>query len=76
MAHMTTSLSYIPRNPKFTDALERQLANDEAAHLRRREPSLLKPALLRLGAAARELVRLVHFLRASAQRPPLAFEAS
>lgn len=73
---MTASNSYFPRNPKFTDAFERDLANDDARHIGRDEPSVFAPALNRLGAGWRALVRTVHFLRASAQRPALGIQAS
>jgi len=76
MECMTASTAYFPRNPKFTDAFERDLANDEASHLGRYEPSVFAPALKRLRAAFWTLVRTVHFLRASAQRPAQALPAS
>jgi hypothetical protein len=47
---MTASTSYFPRNPKFTDAFERDLANDDVRHIGRDEPSVFKPLLERLGA--------------------------
>lgn len=73
---MTASTAYFPRNPKFTDTFERDLANDEASHLGRNEPSVFAPALKRLRAAFWALVRTVHFLRASAQRPAQPLQAS
>lgn len=73
---MTASTSYFPRNPKFTDAFERDLANDDVRHIGRDEPSVFAPALNRLGAGLRALVRTVHFLRASAQRRALGIQAS
>ena len=69
MGHMTASTSYFARNPKFTDAFERDLANDDASHLSRREASVFRPALARIGAGFAAVTRAVHFLRASAQQP-------
>lgn len=73
---MSNSHSYFPRNPKFTDSFERDLANDDASHLGRDEPSLLMPLLKRLGAGLAALIRSVRFLRTAAQRPELGIKAS
>ena len=54
MALMSNSHSYFARNPKFTDSFERDLANDDASHLGRDEPSLLMPLLKRLGMPFRD----------------------
>ena len=73
---MTTSTSYFPRNPKFTDSFERDLANDDVRHLGRDEPSVFMPLVKRLGESFAAVVRAVRFLRASAQRPALGVKAS
>ena len=73
---MTASTSYFPRNPKFTDSFERDLTNDDVVHIGRDEPSLLKPAFSAIAAAFAAVVRTVHFLRASAQRPAMRIQAS
>lgn len=73
---MTASTSYFPRNPKFTDTFERELANDDASHLGRDEPSVFAPALKRMGAGFAAVSRTVHFLRASAQQPAQRLLAS
>ena len=73
---MTASTAYFPRNPKFTDAFERELANDDASHIGRNEPSMLAPAFERVRSAFRVVVRTVHFLRAAAQRPARATQGS
>ena len=62
---MTTSTSYFPRNPKFTDAFERQLANDDAAHLARNEPSLFAPAIKRIAQVLTAVARATGFFRAA-----------
>lgn len=76
MAPMTHSNAYFPRNPKFTDTFERELANDDASHLRRNEPSVFMPLLKRLGAGLSAFAQTVRFLRASAQRPQQRYQAS
>jgi hypothetical protein len=53
---MTASTSYFPRNPKFTDSFERDLANDDVRHIGRDEPSLLAPALMRVAKALAALL--------------------
>lgn len=73
---MTASTAYFPRNPKFTDDFERDLANDDASHLGRHEPSVFNPALKHVGAAFAAVARAVHFLRASAQQPAQRLLAS
>jgi hypothetical protein len=73
---MTHSNAYFPRNPKFTDTFERELANDDASHLSRNEPSVFMPLLKRLGRGLAALARAVRFLRASAQRPEQRYQAS
>jgi len=73
---MTASTAYFPRNPKFTDTFERDLANDDASHLGRDEPSVFKPALKRIGASLAALAGVVQFLRASAQQPAQRLLAS
>ena len=70
---MNASTSYLPRNPKFTDSFERDLANDDVRHIGRDEPSLLMPVLAKAFAA---LVGTVQFLRASAQQPKMGIRAS
>ena len=70
---MNTFDSYLPRNPKFTDAFERELAGDDVRHIGRDEPSAFRAALAN-GFDA--VVRIVHFLRASAQQPASALRAS
>lgn len=54
---MTASTSYFPRHPKFTDSFERDLANDDARHIGRDEPSLLAPAFKRIAEAVAALMR-------------------
>ena len=54
---MTASTSYFPRNPKFTDAFERDLANDDIRHIGRNEPPVFIPLLKRLGARLAALLR-------------------
>lgn len=73
---MTSSNWYFPRNPKFTDSFERELASDDASHIGRDEPSMARPALKVLAKGVDAVVRAVHFLRASAQQPALALKAS
>ena len=52
------------------------LANDDASHLARNEPSLLAPAMQRVGRPFTFLARAVRFLRASAQQPAVGLKAS
>ena len=73
---MTHSNSYFHRNPKFTDTLERELANDDASHLSRNEPSVFAPLLKRLATGLSAFAQVVRFLRASAQRPAQRYPAS
>ncbi|MDL9996980.1 hypothetical protein QTI24_00085 [Variovorax sp. J22P240] len=73
---MTSSNWYFPRNPKFTDSFERELAGDDARHIGRDEPSIARPALKVLAKGFDTVVRTVRFLRASAQQPALALKAS
>ena len=73
---MTHSNAYFHRNPKFTDTFERELANDDASHLSRNEPSVFVPLLKRLATGLSALSQAVHFLRASAQRPAQRYQAS
>ena len=54
---MTASTSYFPRNPKFTDSFERDLANDDVRHIGRDEPSLLAAAFKRVLKAFASLMR-------------------
>ncbi len=71
---MTSSTWYIARNPKFTDAFERELANNDAQHIGRDEPSVSLTTLL--GSGFRAVARAVRFLRASAQQPVIGIKAS
>jgi hypothetical protein len=64
---MTASASYFPRNPKFNDAFERELANDTAYHLSRDEPSTMLPVINGIGRALAAVAHAVLFLRACAQ---------
>jgi|UPI00048969DD hypothetical protein len=71
---MTSSTWYFSRNPKFTDAFERDLANNDAQHIGRDEPSVSLTLLI--VDAFRALARAVRFLRASAQQPATGIRAS
>lgn len=71
---MTSSTWYFARNPKFTDAFERDLANNDAQHIGRDEPSGSLTKALANGLRA--VARAVRFLRASAQQPVIGIKAS
>jgi hypothetical protein len=71
---MTSSTWYLPRNPKFTDSFERELANNDAQHIGRDEPSVSLMKILADGLGA--IARAVRFLRASAQQPGTGIQAS